>query len=312
MKVQSIKNVMSRTVADWMRHDAPTMAASLAYYAVFSIAPLLMIAISVAGFVFGRQAAEGQVMVQLQGMLGPDSARAVEKMLQNAGRPASGIAAGLIGIVALLVGASGVMGQLQSSLNRIWEVSTRHLGGVKGMVRDRFLSFTMVLGVGFLLLVSLLASAAMAALGKYMGDRLPFGEAVLHELNLAVSFAVITVLFALIFHFVPDVHVLWRHAFLGGAVTSLLFTAGKFAIGLYLGKSTLASSYGAAASLVVLLVWVYYSAQILFFGAELTHVVATRQTARPGASARDAGVKERRLGLGRRTNDSCPTTVVMH
>jgi membrane protein len=312
MSLSTARDVLSRTVADWIRHDAATMAAALAYYAVFSIAPLLLIAISVAGLVFGHQAAQGQVMAQLQGLLGPDSALAVEHLLQNASRPRDGLSAGLIGIVMLLLGASGVMGQLQTSLNRIWEVTAQHRGGVRGMLRDRFLSFTMVLGVGFLLLVSLLASAAMAAFGKYMSDRLPFGETLLHALNLAVSFGVITFLFALIFRYVPDIHVPWRDVWEGAAVTSLLFTIGKFAIGLYLGKSTLASSYGAAGSLVVLLVWVYYSAQILFFGAELTHVVATGRLVRPGAPAHEAQIeKERRRSRGRRTSDGCPT-IVMH
>jgi membrane protein len=312
MNFSNARHALRRTAAEWMRHDAATMAASLAYYAVFSIAPLLLIAISVAGLVFGHDAAQGQVMTELQGLLGPDSARAVEHLLQSASRPREGISAGLLGIVMLLLGASGVMGQLQTSLNRIWEVTAQHRGGLRGMLRDRFLSFTMVLGVGFLLLVSLLASAAMAAFGKYTGDRLPFGETLLHTLNLAVSFGVITFLFALIFRYVPDIHVPWRDVWLGAAVTSLLFTIGKFAIGLYLGKSTLASSYGAAGSLVVLLVWVYYSAQILFFGAELTHVVATGRLVRPGAPAHEAQIeKERRRSRGRRTSDGCPT-IVMH
>lgn len=294
-----LSRIASRTISEWTSHDNATMAAALAYYAVFSIAPLLLIAIGVASLAFGHQAAQGQVMTELQGLLGPDSARAIEQMLKHAAaRPATGIGASIIGLVMLLIGASGVMVQLQSSMNRIWDVTVPPNRGIKGIVRDRFLSFTMVLAVGFLLLVSLLASAALAALGKYMGDRLPFGEEFLHFLNLIVSFGVVTFLFMLIFRYVPDIHVRWRDVWLGAAFTSLLFTIGKFAIGLYLGKGSIASSYGAAGSLVVLLVWVYYSAQILFLGAELTHVIAMARH-----STVELSRPYRRQSQGRRIED---------
>jgi membrane protein len=294
-----LSKIAKRTVSEWMAHDNPQMAAALAYYAVFSIAPLLMIAIGVSGFVFGRQAAQGQVMTELQGLIGADGARAIEQMLKHAAaRPGSNLLASVVGIVTLLVGASGVMAQLQFSMNRIWDVPSATSGGLARVVRDRFLSFTMVLGVGFLLLVSLLASAAVAALGTYMGDRLPFGEAVMHALNLAISFGVVTFLFALIFRYVPDTRVAWRDVWLGAALTSLLFTLGKFAIGLYLGKGSIQSSYGAAGSLVVLLVWVYYSSQILFLGAELTHVIATRRDL-----VAEVQRPHRRKGRGRRMED---------
>jgi membrane protein len=308
--LSTVKGVVLRTSYDWVRHDAPNLAASLAYYAVFSIAPLLLIAIGVAGFVFGRQAAQGELMAQLQDFVGPDNARTVGHLLQNAARPGSRVAASAAGVLILLVGASGVMGQLQASLNRIWEVPPRQESGIKGLLRRRLLSFTMVLGVGFLLLVSLLVNAAVAALGTYMSGRLPLAEAALEELNAATSFAVITFLFALIFRYVPDVYVAWRDVWLGAAVTSALFTVGKHAIGLYLGRSTFASTYGAAASLVVLLVWVYYSAQILFFGAELTHAVATERRARDAPGSEAGPERERRRGRGRRIGDIRPAVDV--
>jgi membrane protein len=294
MKLKAMRDVSEETIAKWSADDAQEMAAALAYYAVFSIAPLLMIAIAVAGLVFGQSTAQGEIMNQLQGLLGPQGARAVETMLRNANHLGSGLVATIVGVVSLLLGASGVMGQLQSSMNRMWKVQPVPRAAVVGYVRQRMLSFTMVLGVGFLLLVSLVASAALAAIGKYMGERLPFGETVLEVLNLSVSFAVITFLFMLIFRYVPETRVPWRDVWHGAAFTAVLFSLGKFAIGLYLGKSSIASSYGAAGSLVILLVWVYYSAQILFLGAELTYVIATRAAAAAEESDSLAGAPERR------------------
>jgi membrane protein len=300
MKPKAALEVGKQTLEKWVGDDAPQMAAAMAYYAVFSIAPLLVIAIAVAGLVFGRDAAEGEIMGQLSGLLGAEGARAVEQMLRDAGKPASGIVAGVVGLFSLLLGASGVMGQLRSSMNRIWKVPPSDAPAVKGFVRARLLAFTMVLGVGFLLLVSLVASAAVAALGKYVGDRLPFGEAVLQALNMAVSFGVITFLFMLLFRYGPDARVPWRDVRLGAAVTALLFTLGKYAIGVYLGKGSLSSSYGAAGSLVVLLVWVYYSAQILFLGAELTYVIASRRAAARAPDAEPRASANRRQQADRR------------
>jgi membrane protein len=301
--LSSAKGVLVRTATDWTRHDAPTMAASLAYYAVFSIAPLLIIAVGVAGFVFGREAARGELMEQLQGFLGLDNARTVGRLAQNAARAGSRFAASAAGILILLLGASGVMGQLQTSLNRIWEVPPRHEGGLHRMLRRRLFSFSMVLAVGFLLLVLLAISAAMAALGTYMSNRMPLAEPVLEELNASASFAVTTFLFAVIFRYVPDVHVSWRDVWLGAAVTSALFTLGKHVIGLYLGRNTFTSTYGAAASFAVLLVWVYYSAQIVFFGAELTHAVATERRALSAPGSAASPTAEQRRGPGRRITD---------
>jgi membrane protein len=198
-----------------------------------------------------------------------------------------GIVSSIVGIVVLLFGASGVFGELQAALNTVWEVQPKPDRGLWGMIKDRFFSFTMVLGVGFLLLVSLLLSAALSAVGRFLSERLPGGEALWQVLNFVISLGVVTSLFALIFKVVPDVKIEWRNVWIGAAVTALLFTLGKFLLGLYLGKASFASMYGAAGSLVVLVVWVYYSAQILFLGAEFTQVYARHNGSnmRPSSNA---------------------------
>ncbi len=253
---------------------AQRLGAALAYYTIFSLAPLLLIAISIAGLVFGREAAQGEIFGQLRGVLGPQAAAAVQEMVKGAAKPKSGTMATIIGIVTLLFGAAGVFGQLKDALNTIWNVEPKKTGGFMKILKDRFLSFAMVLGTGFLLLVSLVLDSAIAAAGHFLGNRLPGGEALWQGIQLAVSLAVVTVLFALIFRFLPDVHPAWRDVWFGAIFTAVLFVVGKFALGLYLGKSAVGSSFGAAGSLVVLLLWVYYSAQILFFGAEFTQVYA--------------------------------------
>jgi membrane protein len=266
--------LLKDTFNEWSRDNATRLAAALAYYAVFSIAPLLLIAIAVAGLVFGRDAVQGEIFGELRGLVGDQGAAAIQEMTKNAYKPASGTVAALFGLAMLLFGASGVMTELKSALNTIWEVPAQATSGWFSLIRERFFSFTMVLGVGFLLLVSLFVSAALAALGKSFEGWLPASEPVMHVVNLMVSFAVITGLFMLIFRYVPDAKIAWRDVWLGAMVTSALFSIGKFAIGLYLGKGSFASAYGAAGSLVIFLVWVYYSAQILFFGAEFTEVYA--------------------------------------
>ena len=253
---------------------AQRLGAALAYYTIFSLAPLLLIAISIAGMVFGREAAQGQIFGQLHGVLGPQAAQAVQEMVKGAAKPKSGTMATVIGIVTLLFGAAGVFGQLKEALNTIWNVEPARAGGFMKMLKDRFLSFAMVLGTGFLLLVSLVIDAGVAAAGHFVGSRLPGGEALWQVVQLIVSLGIVALLFALIFRFLPDVHPAWRDVWFGAIFTAVLFVAGKFALGLYLGKSAVGSSYGAAGSLVVLLLWVYYSAQILFFGAEFTQVYA--------------------------------------
>jgi membrane protein len=276
MKVRDGWQLVKDTFSEWNDDKVSRLAAALAYYTVFALAPLLVISIGIAGLVFGEEAARGEVVAQLQGLLGTKGAQLVEEMIAASRKTESGIAATAIGLLVLLFGATGVFGELQDSLNTIWEVKPRPGRGWRGILRDRFFSFTMVLGTGFLLLVSLALSAVFAAVGKYLTGFLPAPEIVLQILNFAVSLALITLLFALIFKIVPDAKIAWRDVWVGATITALLFSAGKLIIGIYLGKSTMTSTFGAAASLAILLIWIYYSAQILFLGAEFTQVYATR------------------------------------
>ena len=259
----------------------------MAYYTVFSLAPLLMIAIGIAALAFDRETAREQILSQLQDLVGPSGAKAIEAMLQNASSPSSGVLATVIGVITLFVGASGVFGELQASLNTIWDVPEREGGGVWGFVKGRFLSILMVLGTGFLLLVSLILSTGLAAAGSFLLGVLPLPESVLHLLNFALSFGMITVLFALIYKVLPDAPIAWRDVWIGAVLTAFLFEVGKLVIGLYIGKANFASSYGAAGSLVIILVWVYYSTQILLFGAEFTEVYAKEYGSLVDGAARD-------------------------
>ena len=274
MELSALPRLLKRTVAEWSDDKATTHAAALAYYTLFSVAPLLIIAIAVAGFVFGGDAVRGDVHRQLQGLLGPSGAKVIEDMMVSAAKPEHGIPATMLGITVLFLGASGVFSQLQETMNVIWKVKAKPANGIIDFLRRRFLSFAMVLGIGFLLLVSLVVNAAIAAVGAYMQGRLPGSEPLWHLLNLGVSFAVVTALFAAMYKILPDSEVEWMDVWLGAAVTSLLFTLGKLALALYLGKTSVSSSYGAAGSVAIVLIWVYYSAQLLFFGAEFTQVFA--------------------------------------
>jgi membrane protein len=308
--------LLKETFSEWTADNATRLAAALAYYAVFSIAPLLMIAISVAGLVFGREAAQGEIFRQLHGLIGPAGAATIEDMLRNSSRPDAGLAASLIGLALLLFGASGVTSELKAAINEIWEVPAPPELSLWTTVRDRFLSLTLVLGVGFVLMVSLVVSAVIAAMGRYLNARWPGSESLLQGAELAASFAVITLMFMLIFRFVPDAKVEWRDVWLGAVVTAILFTGGKILIGLYLGKSSFASVYGAAGSLVIFLAWVYYSAQILFFGAEFTQVYArahgskivpSRAAARAAGVGEKRGTSDRRGGVDRRRPVNVPS-----
>ncbi len=272
--------LVKETGEDWLEDKASRLAAALAFYTLLSLAPLLILAVSVAGLFFGEEAARGEIAGQLSAMLGPEAADSIQTVLANAKAPSSGVIGTIVGVALLIFGASGVFGELQDSLNVVWEVQPKPGRGIKGFLRDRFFSFTLVLGVAFLLLVSLVVSAGLAAVGNVFSSRLPGGEALWHVINFVVSIGTITVLFALIFKVVPDVTIAWRDVWIGAIVTAALFTLGKFAIGLYLGRSSLASPFGAAGSVVVLVVWVYYSAQILFFGAEFTQVYARHHGSR--------------------------------
>ncbi|HEV7517055.1 MAG TPA: YihY/virulence factor BrkB family protein, partial [Thermoanaerobaculia bacterium] len=267
---------LKETAKKGMDDDVFSLGAALAYYTVFSLAPLLLIAISVAGLVYGRRAVQGELVGQIQGMIGKQGAEAVQTMLAHNWRTGSGVLPTVVGIITILFGVSGVFGQLQTSLNKIWEVAPKPDRGIKSFLKSRFLSFGMVLGIGFLLLVSLIVSAALSGVSAYAIGLVPGLKVLFTVLSFVVSFAVITLLFAMIFRYLPDARVSWEDVWVGSAATALLFTVGKTLIGLYLGKSSVASAYGAAGSFVVLLLWVYYSSQILFFGAELTQVYAKR------------------------------------
>ena len=270
-------SLFKQTASEWMEDDAPSLGAALAYYTVFSLAPLMTIAIAIAGFFFGKEAAQGQIFDELRGLLGEEGGKAVEEMVQSANaQPTAGVVATIISVIMLLFGASGVFGQLQASLNAIWGVKAKPGRGVLGMIQDRLLSFGFTLVVGFLLLVSLLLTAGMALMADWIGGLMPGSEALAYVLNIVLSLSMITLLFATIFKFLPDAKIAWHDVWIGAFLTALLFTIGKFALGIYLGKSGVASSYGAAGSLIVLLLWVYYSSQILFFGAEFTQVYANR------------------------------------
>jgi membrane protein len=282
--LESVWKLVKKTVSSWSDLNAPHLGAALSFYTMLSMAPLLVISIGIAGLAFGRQAAQGQILWQIQNLVGPAGAKAIQTILQNVSGASSGIAATAAGLVVLLFGASGVFCELRDSLNAVWGIKTPS-ASLMGMVRYRFFSFALVLGIGFVLLVSLVFSAGLAAMGKYFGQFLPIPEVLLHVANLLISFAGVTVLFALLYKIVPDVLIAWSDVWIGAAVTSLLFSLGKMAIGLYLGKAGVGSAYGAAASLVVFMVWNYYSAQIFFLGAEFTHRFSQRHGSRAGERA---------------------------
>lgn len=279
MNYKAVFSLLKETIEDWLDDRAPRLAAALAYYTLLSIAPLVVISIAIAGFFFGPEAARGQIAGEIGAVVGGDAARAVEAVVASARSPEGGVLGTVVGIVVLFFGASGVFVELQSALNTIWEVEPKPGRGVLGEIRDRFLSFTMVLGVAFLLLVSLVLSAALSAAGRMFSGVLPGGEALWQAVNFVVSYLMIAGLFALIFKYVPDVEVRFRDVWLGALVTAFLFTIGKLLLGLYLGKASVGSSYGAAGSFIAFVVWVYYAAQIVFLGAEFTQVSARRRGA---------------------------------
>ena len=291
--------LLKETASSWSADYAPSMGAALSYYTLFSIAPLLLIVIAIAGLVFGGEAARGEIFGQLAGLIGAEGAKAVEGLLAAADRPAQGMLATIVGVLTLLLGATTVFGELQNALDRIWRAPAREKStGWWNLLRTRLLSFGMILGVAFLLMVSLVLSAGIAALGKWWGAV----EALAHVLELVLSFGLTTVLFALIYKYIPRVHVGWHDVWIGAAVTAALFAVGKFLIGLYIGKSSVASAFGAAGSFVVLMLWVYYSAQIFLFGAEFTWVYAheygsRRGEPRPGSEAAEVAQAEPKAAL---------------
>jgi len=266
-----VKSAVSEFIDDY----APSMGAAIAYYTVFSVAPLLLIIISVAGLVFGEEAARGEIVGQLQQLMGDQAARSIEQLIRSVDRPSTGTFATVIGAVTLLIGATTVFAELQNALDRIWRApAAQQSSGIWNLLRTRLLSFGLILAVGFLLIASLVLSAALAALGKWWAPVFGGWDVLLQAANFLLSFALVTAIFAMIYKIMPSVRIEWRDVWIGAAVTALLFAIGKFLIGLYIGRSSVTSGFGAAGSLVVLLLWVYYSAQIFLMGAELTYVYA--------------------------------------
>jgi membrane protein len=286
MYLRRLFDVLKKAGNAWLDDHAQSMGAALSYYTVFSIAPLLLIAISVAGLVFGQDAARGAVVQQLQGLIGPAGAEAIQGLLRNVSKPAEGIVATATGVVVLLIGATSVFAELQDDLNRIWEAPAKEkIAGWWAWLRTRILSVGMILAIGFLLLVSLAASAAFDAFASWSTSAFGGWDIAARILNFIVSFGLTTALFAMIYRFMPQATIQWRDVGIGAVVTAFLFAIGKSLIGLYIGKSALASGFGAAGSLAVLLAWVYYSAQIFLFGAEFTWAYAHSFGSRQGAVA---------------------------
>jgi membrane protein len=280
------REVVSQTAKEWSNDKAARLGAALSYYTVFSLAPVLILVISVAGLVFGKDAAQGRLVGQLQGLLGSEGAAVVQTMLAKASKPSSGIISAVIGFVTLLVGATGVLIELQDALNTVWKVAVKPGGGIKQILRERVLSFGLIVAFGFLLLVSLVMSAVLAGLGGALSRFIPGWVVIGYLINYGVTLAVMTTLIAMIYKILPDVKMAWRDVWVGAFVTSCLFQLGKYLIGLYVGKASVGSPFGAAGSLAVLLVWVYYSSQIILFGAEFTRVSALRRGAHIEPSAR--------------------------
>lgn len=328
MNLKGIFSILKETVNEWLEDDSFQLSAALAYYTIFSLAPLLVLSIAIAGVVFEEEAARGEIQQQISGFVGPQGAEFIQEAIQNASNPdqkeppestqspmntavntdttestaiqsqesrllqsmepekreSSGggqiTIAAVISIIVLFFGASGVFVQLQTSMNKIWNVKQKPDQGFLGILRVRLTSFTMVLGIGFLLMVSLILSTVIKAMSNFMSDQLPGTGAIWQTTDLVVSFIVITLLFAMIFKYLPDVKIKWSDVWFGAIITALLFTVGKYALSLYLGSTSFGSAYGAAGSVIVLLAWIYYSSLILFFGAEFTQVYARRSGTR--------------------------------
>lgn len=272
MNPSTVIQLFKKTIREWLSDNASQLAASLSFYTAASISPLLVMVILVAGFVWGDQAVQGQLVSQLQSTLGPQGADFITTVLDNANQPNIGSIAGIVSLAVLIWGSTNVFAQLQTALNTIWNVEPKPGRGIMGTIKDRFLSLSMVLGIAFLLLVSLVVSAALSTIGNSFSGMLPGAEWIWQLVNFIISLGVITFLMAAIFKVLPDVEITWRSVWVGAAFTALLFTLGKWALGFYLGNAT--NAYGAAGSVMAFLLWVYYSAQILFFGAEFTQVYA--------------------------------------
>lgn len=276
--------MLKETVAGYIDDGAPSKGAAIAYYTIFSIAPLLIICIAIAGLVFGQQAAQGAIVGELQDLMGKQGAEVVQTMLASAGNKSSGILATVIGLVTLLITATGVLGEMQSSLNAIWKAQGQ--SGVTGLLRTRAVSLGLIAALAFLLIVSLVASTVLTAVGSYLNAFVPGARLILGVVNFVVSFLLISVLFAAVYKILPDRQLRYKDVAVGAVVTAFLFTVGKTLIGLYIGSSTVASSYGAAGALVIVLLWIYYSSQIFLLGAEFTKVWASHHGSAEAFAAR--------------------------
>lgn len=283
MKLGDIFNLLKETFQEWQRDKASRLAAALSYFTLFSLAPLLVLVIRLVGQVFSSQAVEERIVAQVSNLAGDNVAATLGEMIRATETTGSGFLPSLIGVIVLVLGATGVFVQLEDSLNTIWKAQPKVESGIKGLIRSRVLSFSVVLGIGFLLLVSLAVNALLGGVTVYLGQmlRLPEVGALILILNSVLSVAVVTLLFAVIYKYLPAVKIAWRDVWVGAFVTALLFLIGQFLIGVYLGHSDMASAYGAAGSLVVILVWVFYSAQIFLLGAEFTKVFAYRYGSKP-------------------------------
>lgn len=280
-RAQQAWQLSKGAVTAWLDDFAPSMGAAIAYYTIFSLAPMLVIAIAVAGMIFGHDAAQGEIVGQIQGVVGVEGAMAVQGLLKSVSEPRDGIIAAGLGIVTLVIGATAVFAELQSALDRIWHIpAAPRDSGIWLLIRKRLLSFGLILGLGFMLIISLVASAGLAALGKWWGSWFIGWEILLQVLNFAISFAVFTGLFSVIYKYLPSVRLAWHDVRAGAVATTILFIIGKYLIGLYLGRAGMTSGFGAAGSFALLLAWIYYSAQIFLLGAEFTWVYANRYGSR--------------------------------
>ncbi len=309
MQPKQFLDLGKKAVTAWSDDFAPSMGAAISYYTVFSLAPLLVIVIAVAGALFGREAVQGEIVAQLSGFIGRDGALAVQGLVKSASEPAKGLIAGLLSLGVLVLGATTVFAELQSALDRIWHVpAAAKPSGVWALLRARVLSFGLILALAFLLMVSLVLSTGVAAFGTWAGGYLPGWAVLLQVLNIALSIGITTLLFGMIFKFMPTAPIAWHNVWIGAAVTAVLFEVGKFVIGLYLGKSGMNESYAAAGSLVVLLAWVYYAAQIFLLGAEFTKVYAHAHGSVAGAQA--VAATEAAAAVAEAGTDAAPDAVV--
>lgn len=283
------ETIVRKTLSDWSDDNAPRLGAALAFYMLLSLAPMVLLTIAGVSLVFGRSASQAEIVNQVQRVMGNDGADAVLSMIEHSKDSSSGGWASILGVITLLFGASGVFAELRDALNMIWDVNVKGRSALITLIKDRFFSFGMVVLIALLMLMLLAVSTSISVLGKFFNELLPIPEVLLSLLNSSISVVVMAVVFSLVFKYVPEATTPWKPVWIGGAVTALLFTIGDVLIGLYLGKAGIGSTYGAAGSLIVIVVWAYYSAQIFFLGAEFTHVLAEAQEADRNSSAQANG-----------------------